>query len=458
MKLEKGKNYNENYLAKVVKLSSFVPHPDPEVNKLKVAIVDGYRVIVGIDEKPGLFIYFPAMSQINPELLRFANLYRHPEKNNSSDKSGLFEDNGRVVAIKLRGQVSEGFLLPVETFISWCIDSVNKEPEIKVGTEFDIVKDGDKFFWVCKKYYKKFNGKGKSRSGGTKLRGKVPERLFDKIIPTQFRFHYQTVLLRKCPHVIHPDDLISITAKVNGTSGISAYVLCKKQLNWKEKIAKWLTGATFDEYDYIYSSRTVIKNQYINKNAGPGYYGVDIWKYADDIVRPLLDRGMTAYYEILGYLPNGKGIQGNFDYGFVPPEEGETFTYGKHFGVQIYRVTLTNTLGHVHEFSPREVQEWCKNNGLKPVEEYYYGYAKELYPDIPQDDNWTTEFLEHLAGDKRFYMEELSPTCINQVPHEGIVIKIDNMFSEAFKLKCFKYINREQKALDKGEVDIESEN
>ena len=36
-------------------------------------------------------------------------------------------------------------------------------------------------------------------------------------------------------------------------------------------------------------------------------------------------------------------------------------------------------------------------------------------------------------------MEENSPTCDNEVPHEGVVIKVENMKSEAFKLKCFNY-------------------
>ena len=77
-----------------------------------------------------------------------------------------------------------------------------------------------------------------------------------------------TILIKKCPHVIRPDDLISITAKIHGTSGISARVLCKQELNWKQKIAKWLTGEEFNIYDGLYSSRTVIKNQFYNKNVG----------------------------------------------------------------------------------------------------------------------------------------------------------------------------------------------
>ena len=208
----------------------------------------------------------------------------------------------------------------------------------------------------------------------------------------------------------------------------------------------------------MYASRTVIKNQYYNKNVGNGFYGVDVWKYADAVVRPWLQKGMTAYYEILGFLPNGGYIQKGYDYGCIPPKEGDVYQYGVHFKVLIYRITLTNVDGNVHEFSAREVQQWCKNNGLVAVNQYYYGYAGKLYPHLDPQEHWNENFLQLLANDKDFYMECDSPTCDNKVPHEGVVIKVENMKSEAFKLKCFKFLDKEGKALDKGESNIEDEN
>lgn len=166
---------------------------------------------------------------------------------------------------------------------------------------------------------------------------------------------------------------------------------------------------------------------------------------------------MTAYYEIVGFLPNGGYIQKNYDYGCMLPKEGEQYTHEKHFKVRIYRVTLTNVDGVVHEFSAREVQQWCAKVGLIPVEEWYYGTANSLYPELNEAEHWNENFMEKLANDARFYMERTSPSCDNKVPHEGIVIKIENMKSEAFKLKCFKFLDKEGKELDKGETNIEDE-
>lgn len=456
MKLVQSKNANVNYLAKIVKIENFHKHSDPEVTKLKCCCIDGFNIITGIDSEPGLYVYFPTACCINPKFLSYANLYRHGELNVDQTKTGMFDDNGRVKAIRLRGELSEGFIIPIVVLENWVMLTVNVELKVEEGTEFDSIEHDGKTFWVNKKYIPKNTRTPGAPGSGNSGKGKQPKGL-DKIIENQFRFHYDTVLIKKCPHVLHPSDLISITSKVHGTSGISAYVLCKQELNWKQKIARWLTGEEFDKYDYLYSSRSVIKNQYYNKSVQGGFYGVDVWKYADDIVRPCLSKGMTAYYEIIGFLPNGGYIQKNYDYGCLPPVGDEAYTYGKHFKVQIYRVTITDVSGKVHEFSAREVQLWAQMVGLVPVEQYYYGYAKDLYPDLDPSEHWNENFLSKLANDKNFYMECNSPTCDNKVPHEGIVIKIENMKSEAFKLKCFKFLDGEGKALDKGEVDIESE-
>ena len=66
-------------------------------------------------------------------------------------------------------------------------------------------------------------------------------------------------------------------------------------------------------------------------------------------------------------------------------------------------------------------------------------------------------FLERLANDPKFYMEKDSPHCKNKVPHEGLVIKLEDGLSHAFKLKCFRFLNKEQELLDKGETNIEDE-
>lgn len=453
-----SKTANINYLAKIVNITSFSKHPNPEVTKMKVAHIGGYSISVGINEPEGYYIYFPTMSQIHAELLEYLNLYAKPEMNkDATAKPGFFDKNGRVKAIKLKGYPSEGFLLPYESLNNWVVDSVNQElPKPEDGVEFDEIIDGDKSFWVCRKYI--VRQQGGSHPYDRRSRYDKGLKKFDRIIENQFRFHYETEMLRKNPTIIKPNDIIQISTKIHGTSGISAYILCNKPLNWKEKIVKWLTKYTFPVYDHIYASRKVIKNQYINPKVNNGYYGSDDFRViADKFLQPYMSKGLSLYYEIAGYTTDNKYIQKEFDYGCRPIKGGESYIEGTHYKIYIYRITYTNVDGVVQEFSARAVQNWCNKNGLRPVTELYYGYAKDLYPDLNTQEHWNENFLERLANDKNFYMEERSPDCVNNVPHEGVVIRIEDNVAHAFKLKCFNFLNKEQKALDNGETNIEDE-
>lgn len=460
----KSKKHNPNYLAQIVEITTFTPHPNAD--KMKLAYVGGYAVCVGINEQPGKYIYFPTNCTINPNILRFGCLYRHGELNANPEKTGFFNDNGRVTAIRLRGVPSEGFLMPISEFQAFIQQEVRLElsdSDFVPGTEFDTFEYKDKSFWVNKKYIIQRNSSNGNR--GTDSRNKRL-KAFDRVDETQFSFHYDTTNVKKEPWCVNPNDLISITSKWHGTSHISAYVLCYREMTFFRKIANLLQGLPWNSqhrtYDYLYASRSVIKNQYINKGVKPDFYGCDVWEHADKIIKPLLTAGMTVYAEIVGYTPNGGHIQKTsdvYDYGCVPPVENEPYTHNKHFKVVVYRITITNVDGIKHEFSAREVQQWCFKHGLDPVKEYYYGLAKDLYPDLdPVDPNWNTLFWERMSNDKNFYMEMDSPDCVNKVPHEGIVIKVEDMVPRAWKLKSFAFLNGEQKQLDAGESNIEDEN
>lgn len=50
----------------------------------------------------------------------------------------MFEDNGRVKAIRLKNELSEGFILPVVQFQNYIMSVTNKEIEVEEGIEFDM--------------------------------------------------------------------------------------------------------------------------------------------------------------------------------------------------------------------------------------------------------------------------------------------------------------------------------
>ena len=95
------------------------------------------------------------------------------------------------------------------------------------------------------------------------------------------------------------------------------------------------------------------------------------------------------------------------------------------------------------------------NNGFNSVVELYYGYAKDLFPDIEHNKDFGDIFVDKL---REKYLEKQCSFCKNKVPNEGIVLRIDELGSRALKLKSFAFLQKETKELDKGNVDMEEEN
>jgi len=447
MILSRSSDFNINYAAKIIDVKEFTPHPNPTVTKLKCCTADGFNIIVGIDAQPGWYIYFPVGCAINDEFLHVNNLYRDKTYNKDQEATpGFFELNNRVRAINLKNERSEGFLMPVSSLFGF-IDELLSSDDLDYN--FDTISGK----LLCKKYIVK-NTPGKGNNSK-----KVKKSQFTHLVEDQFRFHVDTILLRKVPYVIKPDSLISVSSKVHGTSGISANLLHIFPL-YKNPIQKYwrklLNKPLYEEhYRDVYASRTVIKDTYNNPDVNGGFYGVDVWNIAHEVLKPCLQKGLSFYYEIIGFLPTGSYIQKSYDYGCEPPTANEVYTYGKHFKIKIYRITYTNPSGIVYEFSFRQMQQFCKKNDLDSVDLLYYGYAKDLYPDLDITDHWNENFIKRLASDKNFYMEMDSPDCKNKVPHEGIVIRNETLDIDVYKLKCLRFLQKEDEAMDRGEIDIE---
>lgn len=423
-----NKPKNPNYCATVVEIKTLIPLEN--CNNVQGAIIFGNQIIVSNNTKIGdIGLYFPVETQLSHEFCSANNLYRKGELNSDPEQKGYFEENRRIRCVKFRGHKSEGFFIPLDS-----LEYLQSEgADLKVGDEFDEL-DGKE---ICRKYVTKSRSKG---LGGST--GKSPKKHESKLIDNQFKFHIDTAQLGKNITNIHPDDLIQITYKVHGTSGISSYILCKRKLNIVEKLLKKLGVKIKDtEYDYIYSSRKVIKNPQLNPNA-QHFYTDNIWGIAHKELEPFLAKGMTFYYEIVGFLPDGNSIQKGYDYGCNPKEHK----------IYIYRITYTNKDGRVLELSGRQVQEFCKNFQLNAVPELFYGYAKDILPD---QEHWHKNFLNKL---KELYNDKDCYICVNKVPEEGIVLRKEILDLEVYKLKSTRFFEWETKELDSGEVNIEEEN
>lgn len=340
-----------------------------------------------------------------------------------------------------------------------------------VDTFFDEF-DGEEFchVFVPKKNEYKVRNSKKTDKIDNKRQKKLEK--FDKMIPGQFNFHYSTQKLGDHMFIIKPDTIVTVTVKLHGTSAIFSNILCKKPLKlplYLRVFNKVVDAVpflkplrvtdTYEDYDFVYSSRSVIKNQYINpKAADGGFYKTDVWEDYYKLLNGKIPEDMTIYGEIFGYQPasHDKMIQKGYDYGCDPGTNK----------LMIYRITTNIGDGKKFEWEVDEVREWTlhfmKENPdiadrLHPIDILYHGTLKKLYPDVDTEKHWTENVLLALKNDKEHFGMELNePLCKNKVPREGIVIRIDHdPVVQAFKLKTDAYALKEAKDMDAGVVDIE---
>ena len=486
-RLTKSKDFTEEYCCSVVRVGELEPVENSD--NLMRTVVNGERIVVNKqDVRQGdVMLYVSNECQISDWFLRANNMYRHYERNANCDDVarcigqdpdflktdegkrmvGYFEDNGRVKMIKLRGCPSFGVLFRPETItkpyelVQFMRDTAKTDQPPteaidwaqEVGQDFDTI-DGMLF---VQPYVPKRN---EPRQHGQK--GTARWDRLNRMVPGQFRLHYDTAPLRKHLMDFKPQTAIDVTVKMHGTSFICANVLTKTPLRffklrrWVNRLAgRELIKESRQEYGMVVSSRKVIKNEWNDQCEHPeGYYGVDIWSEYGNIIYPYLDRGLTVYGEICGWLPGGKAIQKDYDYGC---RQDENF-------LMIYRATMHTDEG-LRELSIDDIGQLTEciktrmhDAGDKNVGRLFNILNVRLW-------QGTIEQLIGQGGDMRDFpdrlaevcqIEQREPLCRNKVPREGVVVRIQgDEVAEAFKLKSLAFLEREKKAIDKGEVDME---
>jgi hypothetical protein len=441
---------NRNYLAKVVLLGKSVTHPNAD--RLQGFIIDHARIYVDLSFKEhDICIYFPLESQIDSRILSFLNLYSDKSLNRDNSKGGFFNAKGRVRAVRLRSEPSQGFIMKAEDFLyavatfasfSRLIDSDS------IGEEFDSINNEI----IVKKYVIQ-----DQRKAGVKSDKKLAKKV-SRVLENQFRFHIDTEQLKKNIYKVKPNDYISITAKLHGTSFICGRLLTYRKLSFVERVLKRLGVNINDKvYDLLYSSRRVIKNDDLNTQSNH-YYSSDVWGDASKMISYAVQKGYTLYAEIVGYTRDGAYIQKDYDYGCIKPVYENEYVEGVHYRVFVYRITFTNEDGNVCELSWRQIKAYCEHFGIRHVPEYYFGklvnFDKSLKK-IKTDDEFNGAVIKLL---EEKYLEKYCEFCDNKVPSEGIVLRVDKLFNfDAYKLKSFMFFEMESKQLDDNVIDIESE-
>jgi hypothetical protein len=430
------------YTATITRLVNVRPHTNAD--RVLLATCLGNQVVVGLNSQEGdLGIYFPSDGQLSNEFCTANSLYREASLNRDKDQTGMFDTNRRVRAQKFRGEISDGFWLPLDClkFISSDIKSLCE------GDEFVEFKGTP----VCNKYVNQATLRAASQTQGKKAKKAKTSVMFKE--------HFDTEHFGK--NVFKFEDIdhrIVITEKLHGTSGRIGFVQVDRTPALIEKIASFF-GAKIQKHEWKYLNGT--RRVVIEESSGSQFHDPTIRDKASKLFEGKLRKGETVFFEIVGYEPSGQPImpkvstKGLNDKAFTK-KYGEDFVYAygnapRESSVFVYRISMTNEDGQSYDLSWEDVKTRCTEMNVSYVPELNSFALGQLQGDSSGRD--LQDLLVKIVEDVAKGPSVLDETHIR----EGVCVRIDQFgfAPKVFKHKSFEFKVLEGIIKDAGIVDEE---
>ncbi len=410
------------YKAYITTIRALRKHTNAD--RLQCATVFGNTVIVDLSYHEGQrVIYFPTDGQLGKEFAEDNNLVRKKDAEGKNIGGYLDPDKRNITALKLRGEKSEGLLLPIEVLSKY--GSIDKLTD---GDTIDVFNGHE----ICCKYIPRKNTP--CRSGNSQIRLNKKEQGLKVAYPF-FAEHSDTAQLAYNQKAFKPGDTCYITLKLHGTSArtMSAVEVTTqkrrgllKLLGFGDKVTK--------QYQCISGTRRTTLRDYDG-----GYYGGNQFrrKY-HDYFSSRLPKGMEVFYEIVGYVDDERTIMGKCSNAKVDKANGNkefskqygketVFSYGCDKGENdcyVYRMTMTNEDGYTIELPWEEVVIECERMGVKCV---------------PTFDKFIFTTWDDLMQRVESFYDGVDPIGKTHI-REGVVVRIDNRPSfTAYKHKNFNF-------------------
>jgi hypothetical protein len=432
-----------SYCAYITRVSSIRKHPNAD--RLNIGICFGNQIIVGLDTTEDMLgLYFPTDGQLSEEFCKANNLIRYKDEQGNV-KGGLFDHKRKVKTQKLRGEVSDGFWIPVSS-LSFAGD-ISKLKEGDALSEFNGTE-------ICRKYIAPVNmrpfGQGKP---GSPRKGKLRSfPIFHEHRDTK-QFAYEK------NHIFRENDIVYMTLKMHGTSQRTSNTLIVHRLpRWKCRVNRYFyIFRPKTEWKVVTGSRRVVLDSFIAEEKH-GYYGNHGFrkKYHDHLENKL-HKGETIYYEILGYVDSQKPIVGSCDNkklndkSFIDQYGPTTvFSYGCKPGesvAYVYRITMTNEDGHEIDYPWSAVKIRAQELFMPTVPELagpiVISKLEEALPKIE-------ELVEYMV-------QGPDPVGVTHI-REGVVVRIERDTSfHAYKHKSVDFKILEGIIKESNAVDIEEQ-
>lgn len=409
------------YCAYITTLKKLRKHENAD--RLQCATVFGSNVIVDLSYTEGKrVIYFPVDGQLSEEFASDNNLVRKKDEAGNSIGGYLDPEKRNITALKLRGERSDGLVLPIEV-----LEKYTDISKLKDGDQITVLNGHE----ICRKYIPMASHR---RSGSDYNQAASKKEQKETVSYPFFAQHLDTKQLAYNQNAFRSGDIIYLTRKLHGTSfrvSNAIEVTRKKRPAWIKKLFH-LDDKVTKKYHTVSGSRRVTlrfyeKSSFMAQNAFRRKY--------HDMFDGKLPKGMTVYGEIVGWVDESTPIMPSCANNKVKDKEfskqygKETvFSYGCKAGENdcyIYRITMTNEDGVIIELPTEETMVWCERLGVKYV---------------PLLDKFLYTTWEDLNKRCEPYLDVPEPLSNGKHVTEGIVVRIDNRTSfTAYKTKSFAF-------------------
>lgn len=385
--------------------------------------VFGNNVIVDLSYYDGKkCIFFPTDGQLGKKYATDNNLVRVKDAEGNNIGGYLDPDKRNIRAMKLRGEKSEGLLMPIETLSPYTnIDS------LKVGDKINVLNGQV----ICQKYIpRKKNIPGTSHNISKKSKQHKSKQHKSVQYPL-FKEHVDTEQLMYNKGAFKEGDKCTITLKMHGTSARSSFSLENKDI--KQNFLQRLLHKPVKQqtsWQYVSGTRRTVLDNYDG-----GYYGSNTFREPyHEFFKEKLEKGESIYYEIVGWVDKDRTIMAVGDTKKIQDKDirkqyGDkmVFSYGCEEGqndIYVYRMTLTNEDGYTVEYPDWLMRLRCEQMGVKCV---------------PLFETFTYTTWEDLLARVEKHYDGVDPIGKTHV-REGVVVRIENRPKfTAFKHKNYTF-------------------
>lgn len=419
-------------------------------DRLQCATVLGNQIVVGIDSAEGdLGIYFDSNLQLSSEFALANDLIRRKDEDGKA-AGGMFDAKRKVKTQKFRGEISDGFWIPIDS-----LHFIQNKPELTEGFEFNEISGVP----ICNKYIiVTVNARGPSNT----------KKLRTAKTSIMFKEHYDTEHFGKHLHEIRFDDKLIITEKLHGTSGRVGHVLAEKSMSYIGKFISRFFPVEQNEWVYMNGTRRVVLDEHV----GLQYHDPNIRESSFNLFKGNLHKGETVYFEIVGFETTGTPIMPRVDIKKLNDKEYTerfkqngntimTYTYGceeNTSDVYVYRITNTNVDGHTVDLTWSDVKTRCSELGVNHVPELSYTTIGEMiWRDKASGGSGDIRTAQEMIMAEVEFLSKGPSTIDASHIREGVCVRLDNYAKalKVYKHKSFEFKVLEGIVKDSGIVDME---